>query len=196
MPSGRRYLATPFIVWQSINFLAFRTVPTAPIMIGGSLVIVGRAIITFWKPGLARSEVDSEEGAQKRILYDKMEFRANFSTNSKTCNTLVTRSENEPPGMRFSGSWMHPPRALVLGPPLEKDPAQSRSYVTGFQCLATGVAEHETLARRLRRTRSRCHCGTTGRCSCGCLPPRGMRVCNQLVGRRRTLTRMAEGRTR
>jgi len=44
-------LATLFIVWQVINFLAFRAVPTVPIIVGGSLVIAGGAIITFWKPG-------------------------------------------------------------------------------------------------------------------------------------------------
>ena len=45
------YLATLFIVWQVINFFAFRALPTVPIMVGGSLVIAGGAIITFWKPG-------------------------------------------------------------------------------------------------------------------------------------------------
>jgi hypothetical protein len=44
------YLATLFVVWQVINFLAFRAIPTLPIMLGGSLVIAGGAIITFWKP--------------------------------------------------------------------------------------------------------------------------------------------------
>jgi small multidrug resistance family-3 protein len=44
------YLATLFIVWQVINFVAFRTLPTLPIILGGSLVIAGGAIITFWKP--------------------------------------------------------------------------------------------------------------------------------------------------
>jgi hypothetical protein len=44
------YLATLFIVWQVINFVAFRTLPTLPIVLGGSLVITGGAIITFWKP--------------------------------------------------------------------------------------------------------------------------------------------------
>jgi small multidrug resistance family-3 protein len=44
------YLATLFVVWQVINFLAFRAIPTVPIMLGGSLVIAGGAIITFWKP--------------------------------------------------------------------------------------------------------------------------------------------------
>ena len=44
------YLATLFVVWQVINFLAFRAIPTLPILLGGSLVIAGGAIITFWKP--------------------------------------------------------------------------------------------------------------------------------------------------
>lgn len=45
------YLATLFVVWQVINFVAFRTLPTLPIVLGGLLVIAGGAIITFWKPG-------------------------------------------------------------------------------------------------------------------------------------------------
>ena len=44
------YLATLFVVWQAINFIAFRTLPTMPILVGGGLVIAGGAIITFWKP--------------------------------------------------------------------------------------------------------------------------------------------------
>ena len=44
------YLATLFVVWQVINFVAFRTLPTLPIVVGGSLVIAGGAIITFWRP--------------------------------------------------------------------------------------------------------------------------------------------------
>jgi len=44
------YIATLFVVWQVINFIAFRTLPTMPIWIGGGLVIAGGAIITFWKP--------------------------------------------------------------------------------------------------------------------------------------------------
>jgi hypothetical protein len=44
------YLATLFVVWQVINFIAFRTLPTPPIMVGGLLVIAGGAIITFWRP--------------------------------------------------------------------------------------------------------------------------------------------------
>src|SRR6202007_51937 len=41
------YIATLFVVWQVINFVAFRTLPTLPILVGGALVIVGGAVITF-----------------------------------------------------------------------------------------------------------------------------------------------------
>lgn len=45
------YIATLFVVWQIINFIAFRTLPNLPILVGGALVIAGGLIITFWKPG-------------------------------------------------------------------------------------------------------------------------------------------------
>jgi small multidrug resistance family-3 protein len=44
------YIATLFVIWQIINFFAFRALPTLPILVGGALVISGGAIITFWKP--------------------------------------------------------------------------------------------------------------------------------------------------
>lgn len=44
------YIATLFVVWQVISYIAFRSVPTMPIVFGGALVIAGGAIITFWKP--------------------------------------------------------------------------------------------------------------------------------------------------
>lgn len=44
------YIATLFVVWQVINFVVFRAVPTLPILVGGVLVIAGGAIITFWRP--------------------------------------------------------------------------------------------------------------------------------------------------
>jgi len=44
------YIATLFVMWQVINFIAFRAVPTMPIVVGGALVITGGAIITFWRP--------------------------------------------------------------------------------------------------------------------------------------------------
>lgn len=42
------YIATLFIVWQFINFAFFRTLPTLPIVVGGSLIVVGGLIVTFW----------------------------------------------------------------------------------------------------------------------------------------------------
>lgn len=44
------YIATLFVVWQAINFIAFRSFPTMPTLVGGALVIAGGAIITFCKP--------------------------------------------------------------------------------------------------------------------------------------------------
>ncbi len=43
------YIATLFIVWQIINYITFKTVPTVPIMVGGALIVVGGLIVTFWK---------------------------------------------------------------------------------------------------------------------------------------------------
>lgn len=44
------YIATLFIVWQITNFIAFKTLPTLPVIVGGLLIIAGGAIVTFWKP--------------------------------------------------------------------------------------------------------------------------------------------------
>ncbi len=44
------YIATLFVVWQTINYFAFHTLPTFPVIIGGAFIIVGGAIVTFWKP--------------------------------------------------------------------------------------------------------------------------------------------------
>ena len=44
------YIATLFVVWQIINFIFFRTLPTVPILIGGALIISGGLLITYWKP--------------------------------------------------------------------------------------------------------------------------------------------------
>ncbi len=43
------YIATLFVVWQIVNFIAFKTVPSVPIIIGGIFIIAGGIIITFWK---------------------------------------------------------------------------------------------------------------------------------------------------
>jgi small multidrug resistance family-3 protein len=44
------YIATLLIVWQVVNFISFRSLPTLPTLVGGALVIAGGSIITFWKP--------------------------------------------------------------------------------------------------------------------------------------------------
>ena len=43
------YIATLFMVWQVINLIAFRTFPSLPIMVGGTLIIAGGLIVTFWR---------------------------------------------------------------------------------------------------------------------------------------------------
>jgi small multidrug resistance family-3 protein len=43
------YIATLVIMWQVINFFTFRTAPDLPIIVGGTLIVIGGLIITFWK---------------------------------------------------------------------------------------------------------------------------------------------------
>jgi len=43
------YIATLFVVWQIINFIFFRALPTFPIVVGGALIVIGGAIVSFWK---------------------------------------------------------------------------------------------------------------------------------------------------
>jgi small multidrug resistance family-3 protein len=45
------YIATLFVVWQAVNFIAFRTLPTPPMLIGGAFIVVGGLIVTFWPHG-------------------------------------------------------------------------------------------------------------------------------------------------
>lgn len=47
------YIATLFVVWQIINFIVFRTSPNLPILVGGSLIVVGGLIVTFWRSPIA-----------------------------------------------------------------------------------------------------------------------------------------------
>jgi len=42
------YIATLFVVWQIVNFIAFRTLPTVPIVVGGALIVIGGGIVSFW----------------------------------------------------------------------------------------------------------------------------------------------------
>jgi threonine/homoserine efflux transporter RhtA len=43
------YIAVLFVMWQIINFLFFRTLPTVPILTGGALIVAGGLIVSFWK---------------------------------------------------------------------------------------------------------------------------------------------------
>ncbi len=43
------YIATLFVMWQLINFLFFRSLPTVPVMLGGVLIVAGGLIVSFWK---------------------------------------------------------------------------------------------------------------------------------------------------
>ena len=43
------YIATLFVVWQMIGFIAFRSVPSLPILIGGALIVIGGLIVSFWE---------------------------------------------------------------------------------------------------------------------------------------------------
>ena len=47
------YIATLFVIWQVINFVAFRTPPSLPALVGGAFIIIGGLIVTFWKPSLS-----------------------------------------------------------------------------------------------------------------------------------------------
>jgi hypothetical protein len=42
------YIATLFVVWQIVNFAVFGTLPAAPVLAGGALIIIGGSIVTFW----------------------------------------------------------------------------------------------------------------------------------------------------
>jgi len=43
------YIATLFVVWQIVNFIFFRHVPTLPVAVGGALIVVGGCVVTFWQ---------------------------------------------------------------------------------------------------------------------------------------------------
>jgi hypothetical protein len=44
------YIATLFVVWQVITYVAFRSLPSLPILVGGTLIVAGGVIVSFWKP--------------------------------------------------------------------------------------------------------------------------------------------------
>jgi hypothetical protein len=43
------YIATLFVMWQIITFIAFRSLPTVPIILGGIMIVIGGVIVSFWK---------------------------------------------------------------------------------------------------------------------------------------------------
>ncbi len=43
------YIATLFVMWQIITFIAFRTPPSLPILAGGVLIVAGGLIVSLWK---------------------------------------------------------------------------------------------------------------------------------------------------
>ena len=43
------YLASLFIAFQIVNFLFFHHVPSAGVLVGGTFIVAGAAIIYFWK---------------------------------------------------------------------------------------------------------------------------------------------------
>ena len=43
------YIATLFVVWQVITYISFGSIPGLPVLIGGTLIIAGGLIVTFWK---------------------------------------------------------------------------------------------------------------------------------------------------
>jgi small multidrug resistance family-3 protein len=44
------YIATLFVVWQIVNFVAFRSLPGLPILVGGALIVAGGLVVSFWEP--------------------------------------------------------------------------------------------------------------------------------------------------
>jgi hypothetical protein len=43
------YLASLFIAFQIVNYIFFRHLPSAGVLLGGSFIVAGAAIIYFWK---------------------------------------------------------------------------------------------------------------------------------------------------
>jgi len=42
------YIATLFLVWQVVSFVSFRSTPSLPVIVGGTLIVVGGLLVTFW----------------------------------------------------------------------------------------------------------------------------------------------------
>jgi small multidrug resistance family-3 protein len=42
------YIATLFLVWQVVSYFTFRSIPRTPVLVGGTLIIIGGLLVTFW----------------------------------------------------------------------------------------------------------------------------------------------------
>ena len=56
------YIATLFLVWQIVSFFAFRSTPSFPVLIGGTLIVVGGLMVTFWSSGPTSTFPRSQHG--------------------------------------------------------------------------------------------------------------------------------------
>jgi hypothetical protein len=43
------YIATLFLIWQLVSYATFHTVPNAATLVGGTLIVLGGLIVSFWK---------------------------------------------------------------------------------------------------------------------------------------------------
>jgi len=43
------YIATLFVMFQITNYVFFRTLPTAPVAVGGSLIVIGGLVVGLWR---------------------------------------------------------------------------------------------------------------------------------------------------
>ena len=55
------YIATLFLVWQTVSSLTFRSIPRYPIVIGGMLIVLGGLLVTFWTVEPKSSSTRAEE---------------------------------------------------------------------------------------------------------------------------------------
>ncbi len=45
------YIATLFVVWQAVSYVAYRSIPGLPILVGGAFIVCGGLIVAFWQIG-------------------------------------------------------------------------------------------------------------------------------------------------
>lgn len=43
------YLASLFIMFQIVNYIFFRHIPSSGVLLGGAFIVAGSAIVYFWK---------------------------------------------------------------------------------------------------------------------------------------------------